>query len=761
MLFGAIFWAAIPPLYAQNIPHIAYVLPAGGQQGTSVQVRVGGQYLPNVTDVLITGPGARATLGEFTRPMNANQAMQMRDRVQELLKAPASPEVQKEIVDIRTKLFFFNMERTVSPVLAETVTINVTLAADAPPGVRELRLATPQGLSNPLAFCVSQLPEFNEKETYNVTVPPGGNQPQISIPSTDMNITLPAVVNGRIKPGLGRPQTPPRPGQPFTPGNIDRYRFEAHRGQNLVIAASARELIPYLADAVPGWFQATLTLYDAQGNEVAYDDDYLFHPDPLIHYAVPRDGEYTVAIKDALYRGREDFIYRIEIGELPFITGTFPLGGRAGAQTVVKLSGWNLPADSLVMDAQDKGPGIYPLVVYKGGNVSNQAPFAIESLPEAFEKEPNNSQTARQQVSLPIIVNGRIDQPGDWDVFGFEGHAGQKIVAEVMGRRLGSPIDSVLKLTDASGRQIAFNDDSEDRGAGLETHHADSVISCTLPADGTYFVHIGDAQQKGGPEYAYRLLISSPRPDYSLRVVPSAVSAGAGQTVPLKVSVLRKDGFSGDVVLSLKDAPRGFSLGGALVPAGQDEVRITLTVPQLQQQQPVAMRLEGTAQVEGREVRRTAVPAEDMMQAFAYRHLVPAGEFRVAIRRGGAMRPPVRISGNQAVRIVPGEAVRIPVTVQVPANLPFERILLELNEPPEGVSLREIPPIRDMTEIVLLCDPAKAKAGLKGNLIINVLGERVPPAAAGKAPANRQRVSLGTLPAIPFEIAGRTGQGVR
>ena len=32
----------------------------------------------------------------------------------------------------------------------------------------------------------------------------------------------------------------------------------------------------------------------------------------------------------AIYRGREDFVYRITIGELPFVTSIFPLGGRAG-----------------------------------------------------------------------------------------------------------------------------------------------------------------------------------------------------------------------------------------------------------------------------------------------------------------------------------------------------------------------------------------------------------------------------------------------
>ena len=77
----------------------------------------------------------------------------------------------------------------------------------------------------------------------------------------------------------------------FTPGDADRYRFHARKGQQLVIAAAARELIPYLADAVPGWFQATLTLYDARGKELAFDDDFRFHPDPVLLFKVPEDGQ--------------------------------------------------------------------------------------------------------------------------------------------------------------------------------------------------------------------------------------------------------------------------------------------------------------------------------------------------------------------------------------------------------------------------------------------------------------------------------------
>ncbi len=77
-------------------------------------------------------------------------------------------------------------------------------------------------------------------------------------------------------------------------------------------------------------------------------------------------------------------------------------------------------------------------------------------------------------LEATTIVNGRIDAPDDWDVFSFEGRAGAEIVAEVYARRLNSPLDSVLRLTDASGRQLAMNDDFEDKGAGLTTHQADS-----------------------------------------------------------------------------------------------------------------------------------------------------------------------------------------------------------------------------------------------------------------------------------------------
>ena len=644
--------AGTPGARAQRDPRIGYVYPAGGRQGATFQVTIGGQYLDGVANVYVSGSGVEAVVVEHNKPLTQREFTLLREKLKELqqkklgatqtaekpgeqdvaqsagrLTADATnpqwtAEDEQMLAEIKKKLAN-PPNRQGNPVIAETVTIEVTMAPDTEPGERELRLGTPSGLSNPLVFCVGQLAEFSEKEPKSSTTPgfAGAGSARLNSlksaaaqPEAVMSITLPAIVNGQI-----------------LPGDVDRFRFEARKGQQLVIAASARELIPYLADAVPGWFQATLGLYDANGNELAYDDDYKFHPDPVLFYEIPNDSEYMIEIRDAIYRGREDFVYRIAVGELPFVTSIFPLGGTAGAQTTIEANGWNLPASNLTPQAKDKGPGVYPVSASCKGLISNPVPFAVDTLPECLEQEPNNEQANAQQVTPPLIVNGRIDQPGDVDLFRFEGRAGDEIVAEVYARRLDSPLDSTLKLTDATGRQIAFNDDHEDKAAGLTTHHADSLLSATLPADGTYYLALGDAQHKGGPAYGYRLRISPPQPDFELRVVPSSVNVRAGATATLTVYALRKDGFSDEIALTLKDAPSGFTLSGGRVPAGQDQAKVSLKAPPTPTKEPLSLCVEGRAVIQGREIVRPAVPADDMMQAFFYRHLVPAKDLKVAV----------------------------------------------------------------------------------------------------------------------------------
>lgn len=750
---------------AARSPRIGYVYPAGGRQGETFQVTLGGQFLDGASDAIVSGKGVTAKVIEHVKPITPAQANALRDQLKELIDKRAAArrndnrnrnrrasqqakpaqsvkwtaEDEKRLEEIRKKLATF-VRRPPNPAIAETVTVEVAIAPAAEPGSRELRLKTALGLTPPLAFHVGQVPEYVEKEPKQEPESRFAKKAQTNEPTTraarpPIEITVPITVNGQI-----------------LPGQVDRFRFAARKGQRLVASVCARQLIPYLPDAVPGWFQATLGLYDAQGRELAYADGYQFSPDPVLACEIPADGQYTIEIKDSIYRGREDFVYRITLGELPLVTSIFPLGGRAGEQSAIELTGWNLPVATLTLDRKDNKSGLRWLSVDRDEIVSNLMPFAVDTLPECLEAEPNDDPSAAQQVASPVIVNGRIDRPDDCDVFQFQGRAGSRIVVEVYARRLNSPLDSVIKLTDAAGKQLASNDDHEDKGTGLLTHHADSWLSVTLPADGSYYLRLSDAQHKGGPQYAYRLRISAPRPDFELRVVPSSITARAGMNVPVTVYALRRDDFAGDIKLALKDAPKGFALSGAWVPAGQDQVRLTLTVPPSSEKEVTGLSIEGRAMIGRRDVAHCAVPAEDMEQAFAYHHLVPAQELQVAVSGPPRPRAAIRLLSETPIRLPAGGTARVQITA--PANTPSGKIQLELNGPPDGIAIRSVSPSRGGTQIVLASDAAKVKPGQKGNLIITASMKRGGDSAK-KLPPNQRAQPLAALPAIPFEITAR------
>ena len=734
-------------IFAQQGPHLAYVYPAGGKTGSTFQVTVGGQFLAAVSNAVVTGPGITATVLDHHRPMQQKEFNDLRDQLKTLQeKWQASRRDNSgtntwtvadatEREQIRAKILQNPPNRTANPAMIDTVILKISIAAGAAPGDREIRLVTPNALSNPLKFCVGTLPEISkiaakpanpDLDKYIEKL--GGRPAPTGTPKYEGHISLPAIVNGQIMPG-----------------GVDRYRFSATRGQQLIFAASARSLIPYLADAVPGWFESVLTIYDAKGKELASGERFRLKPDPVIHFEVPRDGEYTMEIHDSIFRGREDFVYRLAIGELPLVTGIFPLGGKLGEKTSVALTGWNLPEKTLTHDNSEVG------IAALNGNFFNTVLFAVDDLPECFEREPNDSEKTAQSVTLPVIVNGRISQPGERDVFRFAGHAGQQIVAEVFARRLDSPLDSFLRLTDANGKQLAFNDDFEDKGSGLNTFHADSYLTATLPADGTYFIHLTDTQGQGGPEFAYRLRLSEPQPDFALRVVPSSLSLRAGMSAPLTVFALRRDGFTNAINLELKGAPAGFSLSGARIPAGQDKAQFTVKAPPESPEKIVAIALDGRALIGGEMVTRAAAPAEDMMQAFFYRHLVPSQELAVSVagQQRWFMRDAFKIISATPVKISPGGVARVRVSAP-PGNF-SDRFKLELDNAPEGISLTNVSAIPAGLELVFSCDAEKMKTGVTGNLICDVL-QKNQPQLQKKAVNQPRRFAVATLPAIPFTI---------
>ena len=191
------------------------------------------------------------------------------------------------------------------------------------------------------------------------------------------------------------------------------------------------------------------------------------------------------------------------------------------------------------------------------------------------------------------------------------------------------------------------------------------------------------------------------------------------------------------------------------MPAGQDQVRLTLAVPATSLTEPVSLCLEGRATIDGREVVRPAVPAEDMMQAFAYRHLVPVKELKVAVWTRRISGPTLSIQGETPVKIPAGGTARIQLNASAGSDAHLDQFRFELHEPPEGIAVRKITPAERGIEIELQADAAKLKPGLRGNLIVDAFATDPAPMKKAKFKPNRPRTAVGTLPAIPFEIVGR------
>ena len=727
-------------------PHVAYAYPAGCQLGTSCEVVVGGQYLKDAAAAHLTGDGVTMEVLGWYRPMTRGEYNSLRMELQlareELLEQreksglrskPSEDEVALAAgvtAEQRREMEIYlrrerDPKRQPNEQLHEEVTLKLTVARNAKPGKRELRMLTETSMSNPIWIHVGQWPEVRETEPNDV-------EPD------DVVDELPIVVNGQIMPG-----------------DTDRFSFDAKQGMRLVVQAAARDVIPYLADAVPGWFQAVMVLTDSAGNEVAYADAFHYRQDPVIYFEVPRDDRYTVTIRDTLYRGREDFVYRITLGELPFVTSVFPLGAQTDSEVTLELRGWNLSQQTL--DVRTKSRRSYrPLrwfTLPQEGGTSVRFPLQINRLPEVLDTEPNNTLADSQDVTTRTIINGRIDHPGDRDVYRIEGRG--RVVAEVHARRHGSPVDSMLLLTDSDGRELAFNDDFEDKSQALLTHHADSHLTATLSGTGASYLHVSDAQGKGGRDFIYRLYLRAPEPDFELRVVPSSIIARPGAVVPITVFVLRRDEFKQDVELALVDSPTGFQLTGGVVPGGADYERMTVTLPATATDEPVVLEMEGRARGGRRPLVRPAVPAENMMQAFIWHHLVPVEEWNVVVSGRQGARAPFEVAPlSGRVKLPVGGKALVPVRLSSKGAV-VEELRVELQEPPPGVSAQLIAGESGKVAVQLSSEKDVVESGLRANLLLRAYRETTPEATDSNPDPQPRRTDYGYLPAIPIQVGGR------
>ena len=716
-------------LTAAEPPHAGYIYPAGGRQGSVIEVIIGGKYIKDASRVTVNGSGVFAVIlpdpdaepalkpAAAAQPVTAEQKPAIplslttpeqrpalpagavtREQVPVLPSAgvtgetgastmtavPApSPQVTGEkktlspSVPVTAEAGARPVLPPVNPVkpqaktpqkpkarkndlFPDTLTLRVAIFDDAEPGSREIRVLAPGGLSNKLTFQVGTLKEIYESE------PNDRKETATEVKS------LPAVLNGTIMPG-----------------DTDVYKFSADKGRRLVFKADVRALKPFMADAVPGWFQGSMALYDSNWKELAHADNFYAGQDPVILYETPAGGDYYLEIRDSIYRGREDFVYRISLGELPFVSGVFPLGARYGVPTKVKLYGENLAEDNIeVFSGRRDLPVQFVRGQAKGGAASNSLPFAFSDLPEITNEGGNETLAKARPVELPCVINGRILAPGVPDIYSFEAAEGETLSLDAAARRLGSPMDTYLEILNNAGEKLAFNDDDAAyKWLGTITHHSDSFISFKAPKAGTYFAKIRDIQGKSGENYAYRLRISRPIPDFEVFALPAGVLVPKGGSGWITLRAVRKEGFKGDIRIFPASESRDFKLDAAVIPDGKNEIKASFTCAGGAEGSTRPLELMAGSTNGNAIVIHHVVAAEELMQAFAWKHIVPVNSLQAATGKEMPFTLYFDSVPEAGLDLTQGKEAKFVINVGRRGDF-SEPINLALITPPDGVSLR-------------------------------------------------------------------------
>ena len=313
--FSALVSSALPAAD----PYIGYIYPSGIEVGTTNRLMIGGQNLGRVRGARFSRGGLRVleieNVPNFAPPTGPQRKHLMKwlDGIAaghpEEPPPPNDPHVDEwrsnswwrvlgsldagKIAIVERDLYVPKNALQSTPSIRQKLLVTVVADADARPGRGELCLYGPNGISAPRPFEISAAPHVAEP----LYTPPHRTAPEP--PSVEIQPGGTVLLDGQIMPG-----------------SSDAFCLRLKKHGRYLFKVTARELQPYVGDAVPGFFNPSLTLKDVSGATVAFaDDEMRFRPDPAMSFDTGADGVYRLEIHDVLYRGREDFVYSIAVTE--------------------------------------------------------------------------------------------------------------------------------------------------------------------------------------------------------------------------------------------------------------------------------------------------------------------------------------------------------------------------------------------------------------------------------------------------------------
>lgn len=559
------------------------IFPPGGQIGTELDVTVTGSDFDEVHKLIFSHPG-----------ISASQKM----------SEPSE---------------FYPQA---SPVPGQ---FTVKISKDVPSGLYEARAVGRFGVSNPRAFAVGKLDELLDE----------GRHDRVDLA---MEIPLGVTINGHADSN-----------------KIDYYRIPLGANQHVVVDCWGQR--------IDSKMDPTLILYDPSGQEIMRGRNTKLH-DPVIDFVAKTDGPYLLAVYDLTYAGGADYAYRLSVHSGPYLDFVFPPVGKPGSTSQYTVYGRNLPGGSPMGDmtvgggllqkktvqislpADDQSRHALPVASFakprcaricghlyqlaSPAGDSNPVTITYATAPVVVEQEPNNDLSdSAQQIKVPCEYVGQFYPSRDRDWISFEAKKGDEYWVEVVSNRLGLANDPFLLIErvtrkdggDEQVSTVATVDDPSAANTGdmIQLRSGDPVYRLKVDADATYRVMVKDlyGNPTSDPRLVYRLIVREREPDYQLlsfvqrrdtknQFTPGSLVLRRGGTAALQLKVLRRDGFDGDVSVSVEGLPAGVKCDGAIV--GGKVRRATLVFEADENAKPWAgpIRVIGKSTIDGKQTARYA-----------------------------------------------------------------------------------------------------------------------------------------------------------
>lgn len=462
---------------------------------------------------------------------------------------------------------------------------SVKIAKGAPLGFRRWRVNTSQGVTSRMKFVVGDLPEVTEEEIDGEPIP--------------TSVQLPVTINGRI----------------FPREDVDIWTFDAEAGKRISCEVNAARIGSPL--------DSRIEIRGPDGSVLTENVDAL-GVDSFVQFVAPMAGRYECRIHDIEFGGLQHYVYRLTIRKGPYLKSVYPLGGQRGDSVTIQLSGTDLPMNQANIAIPKNSARQFNLSL---PNVaSNNVTLVAGNLPEHLEVEPNDATDSvkPEAVSLKsgMVFNGRIDKPGDIDLFRFSAEVGKTLLLEVQSSRLGTELDSVLSVLSSDGKQLKLNDD-------LAGGIPDSRIVWKVPSGESFFAQIRDQfDHLGGSRFAYRISISEvSEQHFELKLPLDTVNIEQGAETKLKIGIDRSFGFKGEVELSAEELPDGVTVEPVRITTNRQDAQLVIKVDESAMPQIARLKVVGkTVDIEPESKR------EATFAATAGHHPVPGLTLGVAIK---------------------------------------------------------------------------------------------------------------------------------